>query len=328
MTEHDPNISGRVPEDLPLGARLRAVADAEIDHGAPAPEGVDRADARIAFERALRESVARTMGGAGTGAPPELRARIESMLRGAVAEPAGADGAPDGVVRSPLGDTRDRSFWSRVSGVAAVAAVLALCATVVVFSVRALQSNQGPTLGGVATLQASTLTSFIHGEHQHCAADPAYTARKIDASDLAGARAFAASHLDGVPAVLRDGFEDVRRAGFEFAGIGDCHVPGKGRSVHIVFREAGGDRGGDRVSELGGGRALVSLFVQVDERQWSLASERCAMVREGLPRGASMAAWRDDGFLYFLFTPRADHLATFRVLLDVPEKECRLSPVR
>ena len=317
MTEQNPNHPESLPGDLSIGATLRAAADAELT---PAQEQalphVDRRDDRVTFERDLRDAVRRVMGGAETGAPEALRGRIEAMFRDGVGDPESHDDASDrpGVIRTPMGDTRERSFWTRVSGIGAVAAVLALCATVVVFSLR--QSQSPNATSGATTLQASTLASFVHDEHEHCAGDREYADRKFKVNDVAGAVDVAREHFGEVPSMLERGFEDLETIGFGFAGLSRCAVPGKGKSVHIVF---------DSTIETS---RLVSLFIQKDENDWRISDSRCARVHEGLPEGQTVTVWRREGFFFFLFTLHQDDLETFHALLGVPAKQCSLSPVR
>ena len=305
MSEQNPKRSSG--PDLPPGARIRAAADGEFhqEEHASALKGVPDGEARLAFERSLREAVGRAMGGPGTEAPAQLRARIEAALA--------EDGAErDAVVRSSLGDTRERSFWAGVGRMAAVAAVLILCVSVVIVASRQFGSfSRGPTL------HAGLLASFVQEQHDRCTLDAEYATRKLSALEPAEAVDLARAHIGGVPPLIAGGFARIRQTGFTFAGMGRCAVPGEGPSVHVVF--LGGTDGIEQ---------MVSLFVQTDVNEWSLAEARCATVRRGLERDQTMVAWRAGGFVYFLFTNVPEHERAFRAALDVPAKECRLSRVR
>lgn len=310
MTEHTPNQSGPTPEGWSPGAVLRAAADAELtpEQLASLP-AIDRREQRIAFERDLRDAVARSMRGSENAAPADLRRRIETMFD---AEPPADLSAPAEVVRTPMGDTRQRSFWSRASGIGAVAAVLMLCATFVFFAVRQNQTNAVNPQDST-TLRASTLASFVHDEHQHCADDRDYADRKFKVHDLAGAVEIAREHFGAVPTIIERGFESFASHGFEFGGLSRCAVPGKGKSVHMVFRAVEHPQ------------RIVSLFIQKDEQEWRISDSRCARIHDGLPDAQTVTVWRRDGFFLFLFTTHHDDLQTFHALLEVPAKQCSFS---
>lgn len=297
MSEQNPNLDG-VNGELPRGAMLRAVADGE----SPTPAGLGSDDeARIGFERGLRECVGRSLGA--TSAPDELRARIEGLLRG-----KGVDETRD-VVRTPLGDTRRQSFWSGVAGLASVAAVLAICATVVVMAV--LQSRTG----GVAPADrqaASMLATFVQSAHDKCSVENEHTKRKFTARDSGSAEEMSRKILGGVPPIVDGGFASLAGSGFEFAGLGGCGVPGRGPSVHIVFRSLDGE---DRAA---------SLFIQTNG-DWHVTESRCATVREGLADGRTMVVWESGGFQHYLFSAHSGDLRVLRKALGAPSRECQMS---
>lgn len=288
---------------LPPGARIRAVADAEL--GPDHLRGIEDAEPRVAFERSLRESVARAMSGAQTAAPHELRAGIQGLLG------ASAPAPHDGVVPTSMGDTRLRSFWAGwpVAGrMLAVAAVLALCAVVIVTSSR--HSTPG------STMQAGLLASFVHEQHDRCRTDQVYRQQKFTADDFEAGRELARLHLGEVPALMEHGLRSLERIGFTFAGMGRCAVPGTGPSVHLVFqREDAGTR-------------MVSLFIQSDRGEWALADSSCALLESEGQEDQAVVLWRDDRFLYFLFAGRGEDLELFRQELGVPSRQGSLRPAR
>lgn len=302
MSEQNPNDIDIT--QLSAASRVRAVADGELDAGHLGE--IEGAEARLAFERDLREAVARAMGGSESAAPAELRERIGAMLR---ASDGGRQRA--GVIQTPMGDTRERSFWGGIGRVLAVAAVLVLCATAVIVSSRQVT---GPPPGHA--LQAGLLTSFVHDQHDLCRTDPVYSAAKFTAKDLKSALALARDHLGAVPALIERGFKGLKRIGFRFAGMGRCAVPGEGPSVHVVFKD-----------DDAGGR-MVSLFIQVDRHQWVLADSHYALLHDGLEGGQVVVAWRDDQFLYFLIATRDEDLALFRRELGVPSQVGELIPAQ
>lgn len=301
MSEQNPNLDG-VNGELPRGAMLRAVADGET----PTPAGLGSDDeARVGFERGLRDCVGRSLGG--TTAPAELRARIEGMLGGGAG--AGEHETDGGVVRTPLGDTRRQSFWSGVAGLASVAAVLAICSTVVVMAV--LQSRGG----GVAPADrqaASMLATFVQTAHDKCSVENEHTKKKFTARDSGSAEEMSRKILGGVPPIVDNGFASLAGSGFEFAGLGGCGVPGRGPSVHIVFRS------------LDGGNRAASLFIQ-SNGDWHVTESRCATVREGLADGRTMVVWETGGFQHYLFSAHSGDLRVLRKALGAPSRECQMS---
>ena len=278
---------------------MRAVADAEL--GPEHLEGIEGADAQVAFERDLRSSIARVMGESASSAPAELRDRLQAML-------GAGDAGQSNVVQTPMGDTRSRSFWSGIGRIAAIAAVVALCASAVIMSSRQPSSGH--------TLQAGLLASFVHNQHDRCQTDQHFSNQKFTATNLESAISLAREHLGEVPALIKRGFKNLEQIGFRFTGMGRCAVPGQGHSVHVLFR---GDDAANRV---------VSLFIQVDRHQWVLADAQSAMVRDGLSGDQVVVVWHDDRFMYFLFASQNEDLAAFRRELGVPSVETQLIPAQ
>ena len=286
------------PSSLTQGARLRAIADGEL--GAEHSAGIEDAEARIAFERALRDSVGRSMGASSGAAPPQLRAQIQAIFV------AGAADEPE-VVRTAMGDTRLPSFWTGLGRFAAIAAVLTICATVVIFASR---------FGGSAA-NAGTLASAVEAQHERCESDEAYTNNLVAlAKTREEAESMAREHLGGVPPLIRDAsaslLKAVEDAGFAFVGMAPCRVPGKGPSVQIIFRDVHSQN------------HIASLFIQVDRGQWDLKEGRCARLKENLEDQETVFVWLNEGFLHILFVDSAADGKALRKALGTPDQECSL----
>lgn len=290
------------PTRLSPAARIRAIADAEID-----PEharGIDDAEARIAFERALRDAVGRSMGASPTEAPPQIREQIEAILG------AGDAREPD-VVQTPMGDTRHPSFWTGMGRFITIAAVLTICAIVIILS-----SRHGGGVAHAGPLQAGLLASFAEQEHEHCENDKAYEETVILAKTREQAESLARKQLGAVPPLIRDASEAtlnaIEDAGFVFAGMGPCHVPGKGPSVHVIFRDVHSQN------------HIASLFIQVDRGQWDLDEKHSARLKDNLEDEETVFVWLDQGFLHILFVDSAADGKALRAALHIPTEECQL----
>jgi hypothetical protein len=97
-------------------------------------------------------------------------------------------------------------------------------------------------------------------EHLGCVEDSSYFTAKLDApAEGVAAQAAAAQHIGGLPVKLR-----LSGAGYVLAGVGPCHVPGGGASVHLLYEPKDPSTGGP-----------VSLFLQE-------ATEAHAGLREGV----------------------------------------------
>ncbi len=254
----------------PEASRVRALSDGELPAGeerelrvAASSERVDRA---VAFERALRERVGAAMSGA--GAPSRLRERVEAALR------QGDEGdAAAGVIRRP-----SRGFWSGGAGRwLALAAALALVATAFVFM---------PTSSAPAGLAVLTRASeHISAEHSGCITNPAYFSAKLDApAEGASAEELVSRQIGDLPVHL-----DLDEAGYRLAGLGECHVPGGGDSVHLLYEPRSGEG------------ETVSLFIQ----EATVAHEGLregVVYTNGRPGPPMIRIWREGAVIYHVVT--------------------------
>lgn len=282
------------PNAMTRAQRIRAAADAELPLDSVSPDDLPR----VEFERALRHAVRQSA--PQTEAPAELRAKIEHLLA------SGADRRTDPVATPAISaDTRRQSFWNRSSRWISVAAVLALCATMVVYAFRSGGSSFGADAGVVRA------ASFVRNETDACAEindrfNTKFKARsKDDALDLAR------SMFVTMPDALLRADDALTSKGYRFAGFGRCAVPGPGKSAHLIYHADAGPQD------------AVSLFIQ--ERGVSDAKEftdgLCYLVPcEQTPR-ERVFVWREDGFVYYLFSHNTDAIAAARDAFDAPERE-------
>lgn len=281
-------MSERRDDSLSLGALLRAAADDELTpaqrealdaHLREHPEdGV-----RIAFERSLREGIGRVMGG--IAAPEGLRSRIEREAR-----------ATPEVVARP-------AFWRSRRGLALAASLVLISGLLV-----ALAMPSSP-IGPDARYRAS-LVRFLDGEHKRCWVDADWILDKFKVRErdaLPGAMSKVFGRDVEVP-VVRDG----DGSGLIFEGAGECHVPGRGKSMHFGFRTDG------TRAEAG---VAVSLFVQPNTTRLELEDGVTYRLtsEHGVSRGVcSIYAWTRDGMIYFLVSDDAGACDLGLEALDAP----------
>jgi len=265
---------------------LRAAADGELTpvqtaelerHLAGHPDD----QCVIEFERGLRGSIAAS---ASETAPAALRDRIAAMSSTA--------GTHRTSLPFPSVRTRPHRRFSRPVRWLAMAASVAIIAGGALFLLR--QPGTGPTGGAQITQQYRTsLVSFIGAQHEECEVH----------ADMIGVR-FKATRLVDVPAEfdrVLGSTPDIGRvesSGFTLLGAGPCAVPGRGKSVRMVF-ESTAD------AQAGGGRgSLVSIHIQQDTGELNLESGKTYRLVDKATAGGLAAAdiyvWRRNGFIYFL----------------------------
>jgi hypothetical protein len=289
------------PSTLSEGARLRAQADGEISGGD---------DPRVSFESELRGAVGRVMGA--DRAPEALRSSVSSILR----DLQNQDGD---VVSTPLGDTRSRNFWSGAMGWAAIAAVAALATSLLIMSGRSVPSQPG-LRGGVLTQAAN----FVVGEHELCDVYSERFEKKFNARSESEATRSAIEILNMVPGVMSLPIDGLHEAGYEFAGLGRCGVPGRGASAHLVYEN----------TNMPG--VTLSLFVQVDTGDVDLlegtsyvhcakAGSTGCIVSAPLPEpgedARKLVVWREGGYIYYLFAPSDGCCEKAKADFHAPEQE-------
>ena len=288
-------------DTLSEGARLRAQADGEIP-------GSD--DPRVAFESELRGAVGRVM--RTDGAPDSLRANVVSILRDTPIREGG-------VLTSALGDTRNRSFWSGAMGWAAIAAVAALATSLLIMSGRTTPSQPGIP-GGVLAQAAN----FVVGEHEMCDVYSDRFEKKFNAKSESEAARSAIEILNKVPDVMSLPIDGLHEAGYEFAGLGRCGVPGRGASAHLIYEN----------KKMPG--LTLSLFVQIDTGDVDLqegtsyvhkakaGSAGCIASAPSAEPGEDsrkLVVWREGGYIYYLFAPFDGCCEKAKADFHAPEQE-------
>lgn len=289
--QSNPGSSGDL---LSIAALLRAAADDELS-----PE--DRArldahlrnhpedDARIEFERRLRVHCAGLM--QTDHAPDALRQRVMAIAGSSNTETSFSDHTDQDELADRIAE---RSRTARAAGfggrnralVGAAAAVLLLVA-----GVSLLSQAIGPS--GPADAQTAgvgngvSLANFFVQEHDRCATVPRRS-DKFTVADPSSLPETFSRILGAVPTI-----PDFQAAGMVFRDMGECHVPGEGRSVHVRLNTDGTScREG----------ISVSLFIQQGRSEVLPAGENrpLALMRCADGMKSTIYAWHAGGMSYFL----------------------------
>lgn len=284
-------------DPLSRGALVRAAADGELSaEQSRALETLRSSDAsierEIVFERALRDRVATTMREPSV-APASLRASIEALIaqeRGTVGPHA----------------TRTRSFWAKRAGwLVAAAAVLVVASITYIAGWPSQQPPRPTSTIAAAPFEQGRLiaaSNFIAREHNRCAPFERYFNLKMSVRDAAEANDMVVTLLGAPPTRIK-----LDDAGYTFAGMGRCAVPGPGDSVHMIYRPVGDAPG------------VVSLFIQKLVNEPAMADD----VRYHVPidGGGSLLIWRDSGLIYYLFCQDEATGSDISGLLNAPARE-------
>jgi hypothetical protein len=277
-------------DDLSIGALLRLGADDELTaperdrlaaHLRAHPEDA----ARLDTERALRARVGRILDRS-PGAPADLRDSVASILRSDASE-------------APVIRRTDRSFWRRSLAPLAIAASLVFVVSAsIVIRQAAVRSTDAAWMD--ANLGAE-VAGFVEREHSRCVGLDDATNMKFVTSTLDGAHALIEERLGAGARTL-----DLSGQGLELTGAGACHVPGEGRSVHLLYRPVDGDGG------------AVSLFVQAGAPDFRGVDSSCLCLTD-LVEGEEVLVWRRDGLVFYLVCPAGESLAPgILTALDAP----------
>lgn len=314
---HDAMTSSDSPRGFdpipPVGGAeaIRAAADGERP---PAAAPDDQTNLRIAFERDLREAVGRVMGDA--RAPAELRGRVMHAL-------AAEDSAPEArglrLVRAEdhpeiykPAPTLRLQWWL------AAAAAVALMAALVWFA--PLKPSAGPsnhqatTVAGIGTTFVQ-VAGYVTSEHGRCEGLGSWFEKKMTARTETEAAKAAIELLPRVPSVLELRSDALAKAGYHFAGLGKCAVPGKGRSAHLLYKPD---------PAIAPDAPVVSLFVKEDLGDMELPMNCCLTNKPCNPDELAacrciVTAWRKDGLIYLLVAPPVS--PEIRRAFDAPEQE-------
>lgn len=285
-------LLGGLPLDLAGAAAIRAAADGELDAAglsslnAAQPDLADRVD----FDRTLRSAVARAMGG--VSAPAALRSRVQSMAAAHRDDPPRS--LPFQPAPAPLRFAPVR--W------AAIAALFILSSAVIY-----LGYSQAQHAGYFGPPSGVQLATFIRLEHGQCARFSSHFERKFEELDQDQADEAANSILGSLPPMIKLPVAGLSSAGYEFAGIGRCAVPGRGRSAHLLFARPQNQYD-----------SPISLFVQVDTGQLSIAHEFGYAFGPSDAVAGGPIVWRRDGFLYYLYCESPEILRVAEEALHLP----------
>jgi len=279
------------PSRLTPGAYIRALADRELPDARPesAPGGLPSdLDARVTFERTLRDMVARSMQAQQTPAPADLRAAVQRLM-----------------VETP--DRAPASYkLHRFTRFAAVAAVLGLAATLIY--VAGNRSFLTPGGGGqTAGLSVSTISSFVGKEHERVADFGQSYEKKFRARSVEEAADLALDLFGFAPCSFLKRIEALDNAGYHLAGFSNCSVPGKGKSGHFIFKTSDTNH------------APISLFVQLDTGCLKIDGSCCHRCETVGDIKGTMVAWKDDRFDYYLYTCDPKAVEAARMALNAPQ---------
>ncbi len=303
MTTDESNHSLPIdPSGLSDPASLRAAADGELSLPDSFFVRDPEARERIAFEQSLRAAVARSM--SSDAAPEALRTRIASAFKGAAAP------SPVEQLRLVRPEDHPKVYRDRLpfpkQWWLAVAAAVALVTGLLLFNPLGLSMGP-PTFARIA--------AFTTQQHDQCALLSKPFNGKMTVRTEAEAVKAAIEILPKVPSVLELRSDDLAKAGYRFAGLGRCAVPGRGRSVHLVYKAD---------PTIAPGAPHVSLFVQEDTGE--LAFEpNCAFTNKPSDPDAPakgtgfVTMWRKDGLIYYLVAPPLPPDA--RRAFDAPSEE-------
>lgn len=281
-------------------ARLRTAADGEASDSVTGEDA-----ARVSFERDLRDAVGRVMGA--DAAPAGLRDDLVRAMR----DEASSDGGLRlvGTPARPARPSLRPSWWL------AAAAGIALVVSVVLFRPVTGPSPVSPgrpqASPGEASRHFVRLVAFVSEQHDACAAFGEFFDAKITSRSREEARAAASELLGRIPRHLDLRSESIVKAGYRFAGLGPCAVPGKGPSVHMLFRA-------DPV--VAPGAPIVSVFVQEDTGDLPIdpGPAYAAPASIATP-GGTLTVWRDGGLVYYLVAPPIPLEA--RRAFNIPDEE-------
>lgn len=289
----------------PVSARLRALADNELPpeqardlRNEVDAEAIARADS---FERALRRSCAACMSEG--AAPAGLRERVLEAMQ---AEDAAADhdaapvaapgAAPVATEPAPVADDAppavisrtERSFWTQGRAFMSLAAAIAIAA-VVWIAVPSGSPTPSEPAGETVTALLASAAQHARKEHNGCTIDKSHFEHKManvseSPNQETGAQ-FISEEIGDLPIKLALG-----QAGYNLTGVGGCHLPGAGKSVHLLYEPAMP------------GSMPISLFIQqASQTQRETLSEGTVYIASG-DTSPYVRVWRDAGAVYYMVT--------------------------
>ncbi len=263
----------RAPDDL-RAAVVAAMAQADVSG-----PGSLASDATDASERMVAGSEETD----GAGVPLALAGSEAESKRLAI-------GSVGGVMRRRLGS------------LAALAAVLALCAGLVFMSMSRADGPWDAT-------RVQRVSQFITAEHDRVDdLSAAYSSKFGEACSVAVARERAAAELGASPEWFAERVDALLGRDYELMGASRCNVPG-GPSVHLLFKPTGGERSG----------APVSVFIQAPTEA-GMEAGTCWECPAAKAADAPLHVWRTNGYLIYVHANEAESLAAAREAFGAPTR--------
>ncbi len=263
---HNPNDTTIEWDRLDDATLLRALADGELPADAEsalrAKLGDETVNRAADFENRLRERCGACMA---SGQLPEgLREHVAESLAGDAGD----------VISLP-----ERGFWAGGGrALLGIAAVAALAATVWVLA---------PTSPPPAERFLQQATQHISGEHGGCELNPSYFETKLaQIQEDESPEEYIAEQIGDLPVHL-----ELGNAGYSLSGVGGCHLPGPGKSVHLLYKPT------DPQAMFG----PVSLFIQ-DATANDQGLEEGVVYTNGTLSTPYLRIWREGRVMYYMAT--------------------------
>jgi negative regulator of sigma E activity len=310
MTAHTPNPIN--PSNV--GSLMRAAADNELTadqqktldlHLESHPED----ESRVAFEQSLRQAVSRSM--QSERAPAGLAATVQAALRSDAHDARDEADHDVPLVETIAHTTRQRSFWSSIGGRLAVAAAVLLTFTAGWYAFTQLNPTQTNTWGAVNRVQ---LASFLSEQHVMCGNDPDFAAKKFTVTDVSEIQACFDRVIGKAPQL-----EQIFEQGGDLVGLGECGVPGPGKSVHMqVLLPIGDANDPGQIAT----QTTISLFIQQGLDRSGIDPGTPYTLEEGQDKGYAVDVWERDGLIYYLVcdTPEAAQAARNALKIAEPNQ--------
>lgn len=282
----------------PLGVMLRAAADGELpeklnDRLRSSSEACESSDARIAFERNLRSACARVLQ-PDTEEAPAASAELHATIgRIASAARAATNTAVHPATKREASAAGRRRAARRLGWIALTAITL-----VVGVAVGMKLAAPAPTFLTSPERARIALTGFLESEHRRCTLNERALKNKMTEYTLSEVPTKFAGLLGAELSVA-----SVQRAGYQFLGCGRCAVPGRGESVHLIFRDSSRPAltSEQRAALKNGDDAQLSLFIQSDTDELPIDANTTYRLETGLGEPLVLI-WRRDGLVYYLVT--------------------------
>ncbi len=303
-TTHDGEPDG-FPGAWSLEDSIRAAADGELPgdqtsrllHGSNAKTVA----AGIEFEQNLRLACARVFAGDAATAPEvgaDLHATVQRIMVASRQASDSLETSPvhvhEAASRPAQTATAQTARGRRLARAGWIA--LAACTLIVGVVVGTWLATPAPTFNTQPNRTRIALVGFLESEHRRCALNERSLRNKMTVYAVEDVPAKFAGLLGQELSVSA-----VVGAGYEFLGCGKCAVPGRGESVHLMFRDPSVLPPSVDVSGVNAPRdaGRFSLFIQqdTDELPITLGQTYRLETGEGEPL---VIVWRNGGLVYYM----------------------------